>query len=418
MVTRTMVCSALLASTWAMGQALAADAGEDLRLESELVPAQVLVQSQAIYRLRFYQAVDVQEVTIVGPSARLAEIRPIGAERMNEVQRDGRRYRLRERSYTVFPFGSGALVLDGAHVTGRIATVAGTSPGGRRAIRLEAPVQTLTVLPIPTAAAGTAADAWLPARSLILSERWSNADTQLGLGQAVERSIRIQATGAEAGQIPPVQLVAPGMLVHAEPPRLENTLAGEINVGVREQTFRFVPLRSGALVVPELRLSWWNVNAEALTIATLPARTLRVAAGQASAEPGLAEPVRQPAEPSKGVASAMPDRLSLLLATLALLCAAAALAWVQRAPLCLTWRLRRALRRGNAGAVRDALLQWAAAKWPHSPPLTLGAMAERLSDPSAGHALAAIDRVLYGPGCDPAELEVAVRAVQLTLTHK
>ena len=175
-------------------------------------------------------------------------------------------------------------------------------------------------------------------------------------------------------------------------------------------------------MVPELRLSWWNVNAESLTIATLPARTMRVVSGQAPVEPGLAEPVRQPPEPSKGVASAMPDRLSLPLATLALLCAAAAaaaaLAWVRCAPLCLTWRLRRALRRGNAGAVRDALLQWAAAKWPHSPPLTLGAMAERLSDPSAGHALRAIDRVLYGPGCDPVELEAAVRTVQLALTRQ
>ena len=418
MLAGALAAAAALAAPQAVGQS------QDLLLEAELEPAQVYVQAQAIYRLRFYQAVDVHELKINGPSARLADVRAIGNGRVYETVRDGRRYRVHERSYAVFAFSSGALELSGAHVLGRAPAVATTSADGRRPLRLEAPAQTLTVNPVP-AAAGTAA--WLPARSLSLSESWSAPATELRTGQVLQRSIRIEATGIDAAQIPPLNVAVPGMQVDAEAPRLENRIIGALNLGVREQTVRMVALQAGDIQVPELPLRWWNLNNDAAASATLPARSLHVVAADeapaaimptAPASASVSAPVRAQSATATQLQSTRPWASKpwlALLAVAALLCAGLALTYARRPVVRAAWRLQRACRGGNAAAVRNALLHWAATIWPQAPPLTLEALARQWADPSARQALATIDRCLYGPHpsrCDGAALAAAVRAIK------
>ncbi|MEO5661212.1 MAG: hypothetical protein ABIQ90_15665 [Polaromonas sp.] len=396
--------------------------GLDLQLEAVLEPAQVYVQTQAIYRLRFYQAVDVRDLKISAPSARLADVRPVGSERVYEAERDGRRYRVHERSYAVFPFSSGALALSGAHASGRIAAIAAGAADGRKPVRLEAPAQTLTVLPVPASAGDFA---WLPAHALTLTESWSPSAALMRPGEAQRRSIRIEAAGIDAGQIPPLQVAAAGLIVHAEPPRLENRMAGERNIGVREQTFRMVAQRAGELRVPELQLRWWNLDAGAQAVAMLPERRLQVVVADADAVAADVLPMTQaPVAPVSAVAKASPAtpplRFSpkwpeLMLAASAMLLIGLLLAVARRPGMRAAWRLQRACRRASAGQVRDGLLQWAATIWPKTPPLTLQALAERLPDPAARRALGALERQLYGPNFGPddaAALRAAVRSVK------
>ena len=391
---------------------------QDLWLEAELEPAQVFVQAQAIYRLRFYQALDVRDLKMTGPSTRLADVRQIGTERVYEAQRSGRRYRVRERSYAIVPFASGALTLSGAQVAGRIPAVGASAEDGRQPLRLDAATQTLMVKPTPAGAAGVP---WLPARSLSLSESWSPDFAEPRPGQALRRSIRIEALGPDAAHIPPLQMAVPGLLVDAQAPRLENRPDGERNVGLREQTYSLIAQRAGTLVVPELKLSWWNLNTHTLESATLPARTLQVLPA-AEAQPQSALPHPQPvavAAAAESKPTPKPERpaplLEMLLGAAALLCLALALVYLKRPPVRAARRLRRACRSGDAARVRDGLLQWAATRWPQSPPTTLPALAHRLANPMTRQALAQLDRCLYGPErgpCDSATLAAIARAIR------
>ena len=413
LIALNMLLAAVLAAAVALAAPPADGPRQDQWLEAALEPAQVYVQAQAIYRLRFYQAIDVRDLQMTGPSTRLADVRQIGPERVFEALRAGQRYRVHERSYAVFPFGSGALELSGAHVLGRVAAVAAPAADGRQAMRLEAPVQTLTVQPTPAAAAGAP---WLPAQSLTLSESWSPDVTEARPGQALRRSIRIEAVGIDAGQIPPLQVAAPGMRVDAEAPRIENRLAGERNIGVREQTYQLVALRAGTVLVPELKLYWWNLATDTLASATLPARTLQFAPADmptAGALP-LTRAASSSSSPTPAPLPSASKRWLWLVAAI-LLCAAMALAYARRVGVRAARRLRRVGRLGNAGAVRDDLLQWAAAIWPQVPPATLPALAERWPDPAAHRALASLERCLYGPQrghFDAATLNAIVRAVR------
>jgi hypothetical protein len=410
--------SAMVAAAALLAPMAAAQSG-DLWLEGVVEPGPVWVQAQATYRLRFYHAVDVRDFTMTGPAARLADVRQLGRERVYEALRDGRRYRVHERSYAVFPLGSGPLTLNGAQVSGRVAALGVRSADGRQALRLVAAPQTVTVLPVP-AAAGAAP--WLPARTISLSESWSSPASDIRVGQVLRRSIRIEAAGVDAGQIPPLSVVVPGMQVEADMPRFENRLEGELNVGVREQRFQLVALRAGELVLPELQLPWWNQNGGGLALARLPARRWRVEAGEgvtASAEDrhAIAGVAHAAAQTPPGRLTGLAGWWSWLPVPMAVVLGAAlVLVYLRRPGVRAAWRLQLALRQGRADTLRDALLARAALIWPLAPPLSLEALAQRWPNPAIRQALGTLERCLYGPragGPDAAALRAAVRTIQL-----
>lgn len=370
---------------------LPAMAAQDVMIEAEIDPPEVRVNAQAVYRLRVLHAVDVTDLDISGPSARLADFRAIGAERVTETQRGGRRYRMHERRYAVFPFASGTLELSGARASGRVIAPGANSPDRRKPITLDAPVRRLTVLPVGVESDGVP---WLPARFLTLTENWTE------LNGAQRRTIRMEAVGVDAVQLPAVPMDIDGMTVRAETPRLDNRFDGEQNVAVREQVFILAPARPGKIAVPSLQLHWWHTELDSPALATLPSRTVQ----------GLPE-----SAPARVPERVLPAVVHALAVAVVMAAALAMLAWRRRHILYASWKLRRAYLSGDVHAVRNGLLHWAASVWPESPPLTLSALAARLHDPGARRALGAIERALYGASVsayDAAALKAMVLAVK------
>ncbi|HZW22444.1 hypothetical protein [Noviherbaspirillum sp.] len=269
-VAKTLFRLVLLAAVPAMS----AYAAGDLLVEAELDRPEVHVHAQAVYRLRFLHAVDVRDVQLAAPALRLADLRRIGEDRTFEAERDGRRYRVHERRYAVFPFASGTLELAGAYAMGRVPSNA-ARPDGWRAIRIDAPARTLTVLPVDIQADGAP---WLPASALKLTEQWTTVENGVH-----RRTLRIEATGVEAAQLPELEVKVDGMGVLPGQPRLQNYFSGERNVAVREQTFVIMPADSGLFTVPPLQLRWWNVATGKAETSALPGRTLHV--GEAASVP-------------------------------------------------------------------------------------------------------------------------------------
>lgn len=354
--------------------AMAAMAADELLLEAELDTREVHVHAQAVYRLRFLHAVDVRDVQIAGPSVRLADLRKIGEDRISEAQRGGKRYRVHERRYAVFPFASGTLELSGAYVTGRVPS---SAPEGWRQMRIAAPARTLTVLPVDIAADGAP---WLPASAVALTEQWTTAENGV-----YRRTVRIEASGVDATQLPELDIAVEGMGVLPGTPRLRNTFTGERNIAVREQAFVIMPTQSGLFAVPPLQLRWWNVDTDTGAIASLPGRTLVV--GESAFAP---KAVVTGAALEK---AALGHLWAIVAASLG---AGLLFAALRRRRLRNAWQLRQACRAGDLRAVRDGLLAWAATALP-DPPATLGALAERMHDAPVRNALLMLERSLYGP---------------------
>lgn len=377
------------------------------------------LNAQAIYTLRFYQAIDVRELHLQAPEVGFAELRQIGEDRIDQVTLDGRRHRVTERRYAVFPFASGTLAASGVHAAGLVA-VPGAAPGTRAPVRLDAPAATLDVLPVPPQA-GTGP--WLPARALTLSESWSPDPQEARVGQALVRTLRIEASGLDAAQLPELVPSGDGFSAHPGPPRLENRFDDVWNIGSREQDWRIVPARAGTLSVPEIRLDWWDTRSGERRTARLPGRTFEVAdvlpspllttesvdaanpddeATPAQLPPEAADPVEEAgaADDVTGAGTPRAHAYPLIVSVLLLLLVLAAyLTWrYTRRPDQVSLRaLRAACRRNDPCAARDALLAWAAASRACGRPQTLGKVLPFVPGPLSRCAIAELDRCLYGP---------------------
>jgi hypothetical protein len=329
-----------------------------LFVEAEVAPAAPRVQAQAVYTLRFFQGADVRQVSLSGPQARLADIRPLGVASTHERVRAGRRYRVHEQRFAVLPHASGELELAGA-------AAEASRPGAGRQ-RWPAPSLRLTVRPLP---AGAAAATWLPAESLRVEEEWS---APAGPGGGQLRTLRIEAVGVDARQLPEIGFAVPGATVVAEPPHLETRVAGDRLLARREQRYRLTPTGSAPVQVPPLSLPWWETGSDQGAVATLPGRSLAGAAAAPNA--------------AKAPNTAWPAVLAALAGVAVLVRA------LRRHRL---WQVRSAK---HPADLARALLAWAAHRWPQQPPTSLPELAGRLRHPDNAAAVFALDRRIYGPG--------------------
>ena len=400
------------------------DAG--IFIESEVFPRSPYVQSQVTYALRLFRSVEILDGTLDDPRASDSLIQRLGRDRSYTTTRDGKAYRVIERRYAIFPQSSGELHIPALRFDGEVADLEAGSDSftrlfmpGRR-VRLRTEDYRLDVRPRPPE---FEAETWLPGRTLSLVEQWSEDPPALQVGEPLTRTIVVQAAGLRGDQLPEIEMQTPdGVRVYPDQPTIRTASDSDLVYGSREQRFAFVPLQEGEVALPEIRIRWWDTTADAAATALIPSRIL--SAGSAPAEAaGLVDalsPSRSTLEAESGLlanggaAASGADWRWVSIALFALW-AATALGWwrsrrgvPEQAPedagAPAMARARRALNAACAGGrpegARDALLEWAAAAWPNTPPRSLGEIAHRLGPPLAPR-IRELDRKLYARAGEP-----------------
>ena len=398
----------------------------DVFIETDAAPEDVYVQSQLTYTIRIYRAVEFLEASLSDFAPEGAVTHRLGKDATYTRVIDGRRYRVIERRFAVFPQASGQLVLPAVQLDARIAEAGAASAMGRlfgegRRVRLASQPAEVTVKPRPAAAAVP----WLPARAVTLAEEWPEDPPRLVVGEPVTWTLRLDATGLAGEQLPPIDLPDPGSVrVYPDQPSIVTRAGHDAVHGERVQRIALVPGAAGELNLPELRVEWWDVEADAPRTARIPARTLVVAEA-----PAIGEPLRPALADVPEADAAVLEKAESGRRLWQGLSAALAVAWL--ATLVGLLRARGRLRRGGSGpsrqptppgpprsttaerrrvleacraasprAARDALLDWAGTAWPESPPRDLADLAARVRGGSdAGEpfveAILALDRALW-----------------------
>ena len=396
----------------------AARSGRDVFLEAEVTPREVYVQSQLVFVLRIYRAAEFLEAQLSDFAPDGAVTYRLGKDSTYAKAIDGRRYRIIERRFAVFPQASGPLRLPAVRLDARVADPGAASTMGRlfgegRRVRIETQPVEVVVKPRPAAAATP----WLPAGGVTLSETWPEDPPRLVAGEPVTWTLRIGATGLAGEQLPPIELPAlEGVRVYPDQPSIVTRTSARAVRGERIQRVAMVPGAAGTLVIPELRVEWWDVEADAPRTALIPARTISVAPAPASAavsRPALADPA---AAVEAGTEMQAGQRLWQVVS------AALAFAWLvtlgafvrvlgrrrstelrsaasaeasARDAAAARRRVLDACRAEDTRAAREALLQWAALVWPEAPPRDLIALAALIRDERFAEAVMALDRALW-----------------------
>lgn len=364
----------------------------DLWLEAEVSRGPVWLHAQAQYTLRLGQAKAVDKLELSPPRSPLAEIRILGPDLLYERVRDGKRFRVTERRYALFPFSSGTLEFGAAHAD----LVLPTADPNKDTLRIDAAPQVLKVRAIPEE---FAAAHWLPAYDLTLEARLPDPGATLREGVPATLTLRVEARGTLAARLPELDIQADGASIHPRAAKLENRIENGINVGIREQRYEIIPRRSGSITVSIAPLDWWRLGDDRPQQARLPVRTFSVLPAPGDVVPATVVTRSVTVAEASGPATTSDFRpigvfINLCLLALGIWRLPASKRVRLRFQACQ--RLRRECRRGNATAARDAVVEWARA-YGIASVRSLETIASAMPNEAAAGQLARLERHLYGP---------------------
>ncbi len=383
----------------------------DIFVSTEVDYAESYVQAQVLYTVKVYRSVATRQPRLSEPSLSGVEvlIELAGEERSYESILNGKSYNVVERVYALFPQESGELLLAPARFEARV--LRGGRITGRKVFESE-PL-TVVVKPIPAPPADFPNAAWLPAKSLDLSEVWSREPDRLSVGEPITRHVTITALGQLSTQIPVVDpAVADGVKVYPDKPELRVSVEPEGIRATRKDQYAMIGVRAGVVELPELNLPWWNIDQGEWQVASLPSRSLTILPSGEAAVPQIVEPqIEMPFEAETiTVESNFWRRISEGLIALWLL---TALAWwwsrrpekkakepepppIHKQQVKFLKAARKAALVEDEATVKAALLSWGRLQWPNDWPRSIGDLASRVSDPLATE-LNTLCSSSYGP---------------------
>ena len=246
----------------------------EVTVQPESEPYYVLSQVSLMVRI-FYQT-NLTEAAIAPPAPLQAAVRLLD-EVPYQADRNGERYRVLERRYAIFPERSGTLTIPPMQLSGRL--IERTSDRlwqptvrGRR-VHVESEEVTLEISPRPASYTG---DFWLPARSISLAQQISDNE-KLHVGEPVTRTVIMDAVGLEENMLEePVWPEVPATRVYPDQPQGISRDDGEWVLGHKEFRYAVVPEKPGEMVLPEIRLDWWDTVNDQQRTAVLPEHRVMV----------------------------------------------------------------------------------------------------------------------------------------------
>ncbi|MGP5235010.1 BatD family protein [Pseudomonas helleri] len=263
-------------------------------IEASLDQPSVYVQAQAILTLRVYHSVALYDDSNLTPlHLQDAIVEQLGESRTYEKLINGVRHGVIEVRYGIYPQHSGelqipALTFSATQVDnqpGNTSTPSAPKPG--KMVHVTSTEIPLQVKPKPEDYPATAA--WLPARSLSLSETWNPEPDHSKVGDSLTRTLTLKAEGLSSAQLPPLPATdVNGLRRYPDLPQLSNQVTDNGLIGSREEREALVPTRVGQVELPAVELVWWNTHEDRLERSYLPARTLQVAANTSLAADSLA----------------------------------------------------------------------------------------------------------------------------------
>ena len=254
-------------------------------------PDSLYVQSQLLYTEKLYYRFEHDNAALSELKVTDARVQPLGDVRQYTTVIDGKRLGVYERRFLIFPAVSGELVIPGQRFTARMLNAYDRWSRGQQVSVVSKPLR-LNVKPIP---AEYPAAPWLPVRNLQAEDFYSTDPASWVAGEAVVHSLTLQADGLPGAQLPAIALPEiPGLRYYPDKNSSDDQMTEQGVVGQASQTVAMLAMQGGELVMPEIRIPWWNTELDRLEYAVLPARTLQIkgssAAPAAAAKPASPAP--------------------------------------------------------------------------------------------------------------------------------
>lgn len=255
---------------------------------AEVDNATPYVQQQVRYTVKLHLAQTLESGSISPPEINHTDIQQASNDEDSQEIIEGQRYRVITRTYFITPRRSGEILIQGSRFDGQVRDASSRSFATfsrPQSVTALAPDIALEVQAQPADFDGH----WLPSEQVVLTEEWDEERRYI-VGEPINRVITLTAQGVRDEQLPELTFDYPaGLRFYPERTDRDNfTRQGQ---RFAQAQFRgvLIPAHAGTLEVPAVEVIWWDVNAERLQTASIPARSIEIH------EPagGLASPLAQ-----------------------------------------------------------------------------------------------------------------------------
>lgn len=220
-------------------------------------------------------------------------VEPLSDETKYQTQINGKPYLVIEKRFAVFPQQAGSLNISPALAEARLGnsrlSLFDAFPNRGKIVRARSNAAEIEVRDIP---ANAGVNPWLPASELSLNEQWQDETPRFVQGEPITRTLSVKAEGLTAAQIPVLPDIAiNGLKQYPDQPLLNDVRNGDGMTGYRVEKVALVPTRPGKLVLPAIRIPWWNTRTGQREEAVIPSRTIEVVAAVPTTNSAPIQPV-------------------------------------------------------------------------------------------------------------------------------
>lgn len=147
--------------------------------------------------------------------------------------------------------------------------------GVQKPVLFRSDIETVNVKPIPENYAGKQ---WVPALILLATSEWEDKNPVFKVGETVARYVTIVASGVSENRLPDIEFPeSPDWKQYPDKPQYSSAVhEGKF---VSQETVRvvYIPQKSGKMVLPEIRIPWFNVKTGKTEYAVVESQEIDVA---------------------------------------------------------------------------------------------------------------------------------------------
>lgn len=380
---------------------------QDIFLTTEVNEKKPYLNQQVIYKVTLYNSKQLLDANYQGPKVENALLIPLENGKRYQILKNNVPYLVEEQNYAIFPQKSGPLKISSPVFT---ALIYDFNP---QRIQAETKPITLDVQAVPAQYQGKT---WLPAKKIKLHEEYEQMGQTINQGSTLVRTITLEGIGVPAQLLPNLHFAdTDAFNVYPEKGQEKNTVTqGEI-ASRMEMKVTYLFNKSGKVIIPELKLPWFNTTTGKEEVAILAPRSIEVLPS-ATAPKAPLNPPPVPAhaapEPSAKTAPPLPITTPATSSNWAWGVAALfALAWFTTLVLWVRQKYGRKLRKGayknalnalhtaclqnDPQHARNALLKWANLYWPDASILSLSDVQHLTTDMQLRKQIQRLSQALY-----------------------
>ena len=361
---------------------------KDLKILTKVNKKDPYVNEEVIYTVKLYNSHSLFNTSYTPPQVEDALL-VVGTPRQYQIFENNQLYNVEEQNYAIFPQKSGSLKIKPPALTAQ--------SFARGDQYIQAPPIILTVRPQPA----HQGKHWLPAKSLLLKEKYNNTRHSFTTGTTLVRTVILEAKAVPAELLPELDFASSEEFsTYPTKPKMQNKLNQNEIVGTSIVKVSYLLNKSGQITIPPLKLPWFNTITGKEEVASLPSLTLEILgevneSTQINKVKDVAGVTGQKNQQMAAHATSPPTEPAIT----------NNLAWAVAGVFCLAWLLtigvwcrqiyrqrrgktraeitanvRLACLQNNPSAAKDAILQWALYYWPDADFLNLTDLIELLPD--------------------------------------